>query len=603
MTNPRRIVLAAVVSAALTAGSARAVTVCPGPNAVWGIDVSEFQGNINWGAVKADGKEFAIIRVSDGTQHYDPTFTQNWQGAKSAGVIRGAYQFFEPGEDAVAQANLLLSHMTGFGQGDLPPMIDVEVTGGQSPATITAKIHQWIDTIQAATGRKPLIYTGGWFWNPDVQTSDFASYPLVDSYYCSSCCPNIAAGWSSWAMWQYSSTGAVGGIAGHVDLDRFDGTMADLQKLAGGSVEWAASYVSQSWPLASTALTMTVNQTVAADLVMKNTGAKAWSDKTRLGTTQPRDRASAFADASWMGPNRAAGCSGGAAPGANCKFAFTFTAPNKPGDYHEFFGMVDEGVAWFSDNGQGGPPDNDLEAWIHVNEADYHGEVTKLSYSGDVKLVVGDQVAGFVELKNVGNQPWKAGVTKLAPTPHDKDSAVAGSDWLSASRAATLAADVAPGQVGHFSLSLRGNQQGDFTQAFTLVEEAVTWFGDAPKGGGPGDEAIKVHVLVAAASTPPPPPPSVDGGAGPSVDSGNVDNPGNNPGVDAGAGHPGVDAGHPSVDAGAHGGGHPGVDSGALPSGSLDSGCSIGGRAPSSTALALVLAALALLLLRRRPRA
>ena len=62
-------------------------------------------------------------------------------------------------------------------------------------------------------------------------------------------------------MWQYSSTGSVGGIAGNVDLDRFDGTLADLQLLAGGSYSWAASYVSQSWPLAAMSLDLTVNET------------------------------------------------------------------------------------------------------------------------------------------------------------------------------------------------------------------------------------------------------------------------------------------------------------------------------------------------------
>src|SRR5207248_3288400 len=106
--------------------------------------------NINWAQVKGSGRDFAIVRVSDGTGHLDPYFAQNWTGAKNAGLVRGVYQFFEPGEDPVAQANLLLQHMGAIGPGDLPPMIDVEVTGGQSAATITARIHSWVNTIQAA---------------------------------------------------------------------------------------------------------------------------------------------------------------------------------------------------------------------------------------------------------------------------------------------------------------------------------------------------------------------------------------------------------------------------------------------------------------------
>lgn len=500
-------------------GVAHAVTVCPGPSAEYGIDVSEFQGNINWSQVKAAGKSFAIIRVSDGTGHLDPYFAQNWSGAKSAGLIRGVYQFFEPGEDAVAQANLLLQHMGAIGSGDLPPMIDVEATGGQSPATITSKIHQWVDTVQNATGRKALVYTGSWFWDPDVKSGDFTSYPLVDSYYCSNCCPNIASPWTKWTMWQYSSTGSVSGISGNVDLDRFDGTLAELQALAGGSFDWSASYVSQSWPLAATALNLTVNQSLPGDMVFKNTGTRSWTDKTRLGTTQPRDRASVFAGADWLAPNRASGCSGGAAPGATCKFTVTWHAPDQPGDYHEFFDLVDEGVAWFSDPGQGGPPDNQIEAWIHVAEADYHAAFVGQSYplapKGAVQLAVGQEVTGWIDLKNVGTQPWKAGVTKLAPSPRDKPSALAGSDWLSATRVSTPTADVAPGAVGRFPLSLRGSAVGDYQQTFALVDENVTWFADAPKGGGPADDFLKVHVVVGSAATAPGP----DGGSDPTTPS------------------------------------------------------------------------------------
>jgi lysozyme len=510
---------------------AHAVTVCPGASSQYGIDVSEFQGNINWSSVKAAGKSFAIIRVSDGTGHLDPYFAQNWSGAKSAGLIRGVYQFFEPGEDAVAQANLLLTHMGAFGPGDLPPMIDVEVTGGQSAATINSKIHQWVNTIQSATGVKPLIYTGGWFWNPDVQSGDFTSYPLVDSYYCSNCCPDIASPWTKWAMWQYSSTGSVGGISGNVDLDRFDGTLDDLNALAGGGFDWSASYVSQSWPLASSSLAMTVNQSIAADIVFKNTGTKTWTDKTRLGTTQPRDRASVFAGSDWIGPNRAAGCSAGAAPGANCKFSFTWHAPDKPGDFHEFFSLVDEGVAWFSDPGQGGPADNVVEAWIHVAEADYHASLTTVSYSGTVQLAAGDETMGYVELKNIGTQAWKAGVTKLAPTPRDQASPLAASDWESPTRVSTLAADVAPGATGRFALSLGGGAIGDYHATFSLVEESVTWFADAPKGGGPADDAIQIHVVVGAASASPGPDATsgggTSGGAGGSSSPGtSTENPG-----------------------------------------------------------------------------
>src|SRR5262249_18782297 len=156
------------------------------------------------------------------------------------------YQFFRPGGDALAQANLLLSKMGTLGPGDLPPMLDVEATDGQSGATITAKIHQWIDRVQSATGKKPLIYTGTWFWDPSVGSSDFSGYPLVESWYCSSCCPNLPKPWSTFTIWQYSDAGSVSGISGAVDLDKFNGTLQQLEALAGGS-PYGAQPVSQSW--------------------------------------------------------------------------------------------------------------------------------------------------------------------------------------------------------------------------------------------------------------------------------------------------------------------------------------------------------------------
>lgn len=129
---------------------------------------------------------------------------------------------------------------------------------------------------------------------------------------------------------------------------------------------YGASFVSQSFPLASKALSMTTGQTIPGYIEMKNTGTKTWDSNTRLATTQPRDRSSVFADSTWVAPNRPAAVSGSVAPGQSYKFSFDLHAPNKTGTYYEYFGMVEEGVAWFSDPGQGGPPDKQLEVQIKV---------------------------------------------------------------------------------------------------------------------------------------------------------------------------------------------------------------------------------------------
>lgn len=139
-----------------------------------------------------------------------------------------------------------------------------------------------------------------------------------------------------------------------------------IQPKGGLSLGYAAKFVSQSFPLATTALKMTAGETLPAYIEMKNTGGKAWDSSTRLGTTQPRDRKSAFADSTWISPNRLAAVKGTVAPGATYKFQFDLHAPTKPGTYFEYFNLVEENVAWFSDPGQGGPPDNDLEVQIEV---------------------------------------------------------------------------------------------------------------------------------------------------------------------------------------------------------------------------------------------
>jgi hypothetical protein len=114
-------------------------------------------------------------------------------------------------------------------------------------------------------------------------------------------------------------------------------------------------------------------------------------------------------------------------------------------------------------------------------------------------MTVGQTLKGTITMKNVGTSTWKAGVTKLAPTPRDKASAVGSTGWLSATRVSSPGADVAPGGSFAFPLELTANAVGDVTQTFSLVEEAVTWFGDAPLGGGPPDGLLAVHVVVTAA--------------------------------------------------------------------------------------------------------
>ena len=305
--------------------------ICAGATTLEGIDVSYYQGSIDWGAVKRSGRAFAVARISDGS-YQDVNFAANWSGMKAAGLVRGAYEFFRPGQDALAQADNVVAKVGVLGDGDLPVTLDVEATDGQSAATIAAKIHTWMTRVTAGTGRTPIIYTGKYFWNDNVVSADFAGNPLWIAAY-GPPCPDTPTAWGArpWKIWQYSSSGSVPGISGNVDLDHFNGTLTDLQDLSGGA-DWGAKYVGQSFPLATTALRITAGDTVDAWIELRNVGRKAWDTRTRLGTTGPRDRASAFADASWIGANRPDGVTGSVAPGATFRFQFKLHAPGAARD-------------------------------------------------------------------------------------------------------------------------------------------------------------------------------------------------------------------------------------------------------------------------------
>jgi GH25 family lysozyme M1 (1,4-beta-N-acetylmuramidase) len=212
--------------------------VCPAGATLPGVDVSLYQGSVDWPSVKAFGAAFAFARISDGTD-LDPAFDANWTGIKTAGMIRVAYQMFEPGEDPVVQANIAINAVydtnyfpfTGLEPGALPVVLDVEVTGGQSATTIAAHVETWISHVQAATGRIPMICTGAGFWDGAVDSTAFLANPLWAVDY-GDTCPNLAAGWTNWVFWQFANNGNVTGITNVVDLDEFNGSMSDLLALA-----------------------------------------------------------------------------------------------------------------------------------------------------------------------------------------------------------------------------------------------------------------------------------------------------------------------------------------------------------------------------------
>jgi MYXO-CTERM domain-containing protein len=208
-----------------------AVRVCADGATLRGVDVSYYQGTIDWDAVAGDGIDFAFIRVSDGVDHFDSQFDRNWGEARRVGILRGVYQFWRAGVDPIDQANLLIDHMGPLEADDLPPVADVEDADGYSAGTIEANLRVWMDTVEAATGRTPIIYTGPYFWRDSVGGADFTESALWVAHWGTDC-PEVPAPWTDWVFHQDSATGDVAGIGGDVDTDRFNGDIDALYAFA-----------------------------------------------------------------------------------------------------------------------------------------------------------------------------------------------------------------------------------------------------------------------------------------------------------------------------------------------------------------------------------
>ncbi len=195
---------------------------------VQGIDVSHLQGTIDWSQVLQAGMRFTFIKATDGITWTDPLFASNWSGAKAAGLLRGAYHFYETDDDPTAQAEQFLS-VVQTGPGDLPPVVDFETlaTGTQSAAQALQDLQTWLGVVAQATGRTPIVYTDNSFWN-SLGSPAFGGYPLWIAEYGVQT-PKLPTGWTSWAFWQYSESGTVAGVPVAVDLDVFNGALADLE--------------------------------------------------------------------------------------------------------------------------------------------------------------------------------------------------------------------------------------------------------------------------------------------------------------------------------------------------------------------------------------
>ncbi|WP_226001916.1 GH25 family lysozyme [Paenibacillus sp. BJ-4] len=203
-----------------------------------GIDVSHYNGNIDWQQVAAAGKTFAFIKATEGTKYQDNQFLVNVQGARDANILVGAYHFLNATTtDGARQeaANFARAIDSAGGRLDLPPVLDYENNPkGLTSAQISEVAHAFLDEMEKLTGRQPIVYTGNVFASKFDPT--FSMYKLWVARYSTTQKPTAVPAWNSWWAWQYSSTGSVPGINGAVDLDEYNGTIDELRSSLAGEL-------------------------------------------------------------------------------------------------------------------------------------------------------------------------------------------------------------------------------------------------------------------------------------------------------------------------------------------------------------------------------
>jgi lysozyme len=201
---------------------------------IQGIDVSYWQGDIDWEKAREAGIQFAYIKATEGGDHLDPKFLDNWNAAKRAGMARGAYHFIYWCRPAHEQALWFMLNVPADSDA-LPPVLDLE-WHTQSPTcpqkvsrdTALKKIRILLDALETHTGKRPIIYTDPVF-HREVLQGEFTDY----HFWLRSVAAEPAKIYPgrSWSFWQFTTTGSVPGVKGKVDRNSFNGTRADWDRV------------------------------------------------------------------------------------------------------------------------------------------------------------------------------------------------------------------------------------------------------------------------------------------------------------------------------------------------------------------------------------
>ncbi len=198
--------------------------LCAGAEAVYlhGLDLSHYQGRVNWDLVATDPHAgYIYLKATEGERLVDDTYRYNFSEAKRVGLKVGSYHFFRPNIPAVRQFNNFIG-VVDVKKQDLIPIVDVEVMPrGMSASTFNSRLEEFLRLVTQEFGKRPIIYTGKNFYNKHFSDRRFKDYKFMIAAYTLDE-PELDNN-DDYIIWQYTGSGSAKGIRGHVDKSRFRG--------------------------------------------------------------------------------------------------------------------------------------------------------------------------------------------------------------------------------------------------------------------------------------------------------------------------------------------------------------------------------------------
>lgn len=196
-----------------------------------GCDISAYQPDVDFEALKAAGISFVVIKATEGAGYVNPFFARHWAGAKAAGLRRGAYGFVRwDSTTPEADAAHLVATVTDLEPGDVLAGDVEEIDGATPPADLSPHTSRWLRAVETAVKFRPFLYSNYAFILEHLSASVLGSYPLWMAAY-GAPMPAPPKPWSLVSIWQHTATATDPGIRGYVDEDVFFGSLAQFYKL------------------------------------------------------------------------------------------------------------------------------------------------------------------------------------------------------------------------------------------------------------------------------------------------------------------------------------------------------------------------------------